>query len=177
MVFCCTNLERKWKMLEGNLTNIIIYYHQGLNNPLIWLLSVLVVSDLILGNIMAWTTKIYTSKKGISGFIKHFGILACVFLVLPMINAVLGSNAVTIGITTYLVYLYVISILETLGKLGMNIPPVIADRLTQVVESRLKIEIEDKDKNKVEMSLKATEEVDSEGKHILEMSSENKEDK
>ena len=59
----------------------------------------------------------------------------------------------------------------------MDIPPVIADRLTQVVESRLKIEIEDKDKNKVEMSLKATEEVDSDGKHILEMNSENKEGK
>lgn len=94
-----------------------------------------------------------------------------------MINAVLGSNAVAIGITTYLVYLYAISILEALGKLGMDIPPVIADRLTQVVESRLKIEIEDKYKNKVEMNLKATEQVDSDGKHILEMSSEKKEDK
>lgn len=147
--------------------SVIVYYQQALSNVWIWLLIGLVVADLILGNIMAWTTKVYTSKKGISGFIKHFGILAVVLLILPLITAVMGSNSVPVWVTIYLDYLYGVSILETLAKMGVPIPSVVTDRLTQVVESKLKIEVEDKEKRLLEeFEVKAKEEVDSEGKPI-----------
>lgn len=111
---------------------------------------------------MAWTTKIYTSKKGIIGAIKHLGVFFVVMLLLPMVSAVSESSAISISIVAYLCYLYSVSVIENLAKLGFPIPDQITDRLTQVVESRLQIQIDDDEEHKITATM--TQNLDAEGR-------------
>jgi len=136
------------------MENIVQYYKSAFDSEWFWLLVALIVADLLLGNVMAWTQKIYTSKKGISGFIKHFGILISVTLVLPLIQAISKNEVIAISVIMYLCYLYLISILETLGKMGYPIPSFLKDRLTQVVESKLNIEITDVSDSEIKADVK-----------------------
>lgn len=138
------------------------YYNDAFNNPVVWLYGALVVSDIFLGNIMAWTTKIYTSKKGIIGAIKHLGVFFVVMLLLPMVSAVSESSAISISIVAYLCYLYAVSVIENLAKLGFPIPEQITDRLTQVVESRLQIKIDDDEEHQITATM--TQNLDAEGR-------------
>lgn len=140
------------------MSAIANYYHNALSNPIIWLLVAVIVADILLGNVMAWSTGQFTSKKGVAGFIKHFSILVVTLLITPIMTAVLGSNGIPISICIYLIYLYAISILETLGKMGVPIPSSIKDRLTQVVESEIKVKVDDENIN-----LKVEKVVDPEG--------------
>ena len=85
------------------------------DNEIILLYLVSMIVDILLGNIVAWYTNDVDSSVGLRGTIKHLGLLAFVMLFLPVLSLYMGNNILSISIVSYMVYQYVISIIENLS--------------------------------------------------------------
>ena len=101
-------------------------------DPLFILYVASVFVDIVLGNVKAWTLNDVDSNVGVRGTLKHVGVFAFVVVLLPPLTYYLGNSAVGIGVLTYLVYQYLISIIENLGALGFNVPTVFKEKLRRL---------------------------------------------
>ena len=104
--------------------NLVAYFQFAFKQPVFWLYVASVVADIILGNARAWITDDVNSDVGIKGTVKHFAVFSFVVVLLPPLAYYLGTSAVSVAITTYLVYQYMISVVENLGMLGFKVPKV-----------------------------------------------------
>lgn len=111
---------------------LIGHFNTLIKDPLFILYVATVISDIVLGNIKAWTNGDVDSHVGLKGTLKHGGIFIFVVVMLPPLTYYLNSNAVSMGILSYLVYQYLISVVENLGQLGYKVPKVFEERLRKI---------------------------------------------
>ena len=123
--------------MNFNLGYIVVWQHfeTAFRDPLFILYVSGVLVDIVLGNIKAWTNGTVNSNVGVKGTLKHLGVFTFVILLLPPLTYYLGNNGVSMAVLGYLVYQYIVSIIENLGGLGYNVPRVFKDKLTQLGEN------------------------------------------
>ena len=114
---------------------LIQHFETAFRDPLFILYVSGVLVDIVLGNIKAWTNGTVDSNVGVKGTLKHLGVFTFVILLLPPLSYYLGNNGVSIGVLGYLVYQYIVSIIENLGGLGFNVPSIFKDKLRQLGDS------------------------------------------
>ena len=114
---------------------LIKHFETAFRDPLFVLYVSCVLVDIVLGNIKAWTNGTVDSNVGVKGTLKHLGVFTFVIVLLPPLSYYLGNNGVSIGVLGYLVYQYIVSIIENLGGLGFNVPTIFKDKLTQLGDS------------------------------------------
>lgn len=96
---------------------------------LIVLPCVLMVLDIITGYYNAWKSKKVSSKKMRDGLGKKLAEL--VYIVISMmISSAFGINPVKYFIALYIVYMELVSISENCKKLGVPMPEVVAEKLS-----------------------------------------------
>ena len=113
-------------------TVLIEHFEEAFKDPLFILYIATVIVDIVLGNIKAWTNDNVNSKIGVQGTLKHVGVFTFVIVLLPPLTYYLNTNAVSITVLGYLVYQYIISIIENLGSMGFKMPDVFEKSFTQL---------------------------------------------
>ena len=121
-------------------STLIMHFESAFKDPLFILYAASVIVDIVLGNVKAWTTNDVASDVGVKGTLKHLGVFTFVILLLPPLTYYLGNNAVSLGVLSYLVYQYLISIVENLGQLGFDVPTVFKQKLRQLNDENEKEE-------------------------------------
>ena len=111
---------------------LIQHFETAFRDPLFVLYVSGVLVDIVLGNIKAWTNGTVDSNVGVKGTLKHLGVFTFVIILLPPLSYYLGNSGVSIGVLGYLVYQYIVSIIENLGGLGFNVPTIFKDKLRQL---------------------------------------------
>lgn len=115
------------------MSNILLFYSQIVErSPIVLLYFAAVGTDLILGNIRAWTTQDVDSHVATKGTLKHIGIASFVVLFLPILSIYLDSSFVSVSVVSYITYQYVLSIIENLGMMGFNMPDVFEKSLRRL---------------------------------------------
>ncbi len=121
-------------------STLIMHFESAFKDPLFLLYTASVVVDIVLGNVRAWTTNDVASDVGVKGTLKHLGVFTFVILLLPPLTYYLGNNGVSLGVLSYLVYQYLVSIVENLGQLGFDVPTVFKQKLRQLDDENEKEE-------------------------------------
>ena len=121
-------------------STLIMHFESAFKDPLFILYTASVIVDIVLGNVKAWTTNDVASDIGVKGTLKHLGVFSFVVLLLPPLSYYLGNNVVSLGVLSYLVYQYLISIVENLGQLGFDVPTVFKQKLRQLNDENEKEE-------------------------------------
>ena len=111
---------------------LVRHFEVLFTDPLFILYGSSVLVDIVLGNIKAWTLNDVDSNVGVRGTLKHLGVFTFVVVLLPPLSYYLGNNAVGVGVLTYLVYQYLISIVENLGVLGVDVPYIFKEKLRRL---------------------------------------------
>ena len=91
-------------------------------HPVILLYFASVITDIVLGNVRAWSTNTVDSDIATRGTIKHLGIMVFVVLFLPVLTIYLDTSFVSVTVVSYITYQYAISIVENLGMMGVKLP-------------------------------------------------------
>ena len=143
---------RGLKMIDNvGFVSLVAHFQFAFKQPIFWLYVATVVVDIILGNARAWITGDVYSDVGIKGTVKHFAVFSFVVVLLPPLAYYLGTHAVSTAVITYLVYQYLISIIENLGLLGYKVPKVFKDNLRRLdddyvdISKSTKVEIKKSD--------------------------------
>ena len=118
-------------------SSLMAHFNTLLKDPLFILYVAAVLSDLLLGNVKAWSLHIVDSDVGLKGTLKHGGIFMFVVIMLPPLTYYLGNPSVSMSILAYLVYQYMISIIENLGQLGYKVPKVFEERLRKIEQQEV----------------------------------------
>ena len=113
---------------------LIEHFESAFKDPLFILYIATVIVDIVLGNIKAWMNDDVNSKIGVQGTLKHVGVFTFVIILLPPLTYYLNNSGVAITILGYLVYQYIISIIENLGVMGFKMPDVFEKSFTQLKE-------------------------------------------
>lgn len=142
--------------------SLVAHFQFAFKQPIFWLYTATVVVDIILGNARAWITDDVHSDVGIKGTVKHFAVFSFVVVLLPPLAYYLGTNAVSVAVTTYLVYQYMISVVENLGLLGFKVPKVFMQSLRVLGDENEYVDVSEK--AKVEIKKKDLPECDEEEK-------------
>ena len=108
------------------------HFEMLFRDPLFILYGSSVFVDIVLGNVKAWSLNDVDSNVGVRGTLKHLGVFTFVVVLLPPLTYYLGNSAVGVGVLTYLVYQYLISIVENLGELGFNVPTIFKEKLRRL---------------------------------------------
>ena len=111
---------------------LVQHFELLFKDPLFMLYSSAVLVDIVLGKVRAWTNNDVDSHVGVRGTLKHLGVFTFVVVLLPPLTYYLGNSAVGVGVLTYLVYQYLISIVENLGELGFNVPTIFKEKLRRL---------------------------------------------
>lgn len=117
---------------SGGFVNLVAHFQIAFKQPIFWLYVASVIVDIILGNARAWINSDVDSDAGVKGTVKHFAVFSFVVVLLPPLSYYMGTQAVSIAVTTYLVYQYIISIVENLGVLGFTVPKIFEDNLRRL---------------------------------------------
>ena len=113
--------------------DIIIFYKTiAVEHPIILLYFAAVITDIILGNVRAWTTNSVDSDIATRGTVKHLGIMVFVVLFLPVLSLYLDTSLVSVTVVSYITYQYSISIIENLGMMGIKMPDVFEKSLQRL---------------------------------------------
>lgn len=103
------------------------------NSDLYFVFLLLVMFDVFVGILSAFTTKSLDSRIGIKGMVKHSGIILLVTtlsLILPIFHYGYIARITKI----FYIVQYIISILENFDMLGIPIPPIIKAQLERLKE-------------------------------------------
>lgn len=95
-----------------------------------YILLALMLSDIAIGTLTGFSKGLLSSKINKEGMSKHFSILIFV-LVLTFAFQKMGEGEIVSLLNIFYSMSYLISITESLDKLGIPIPSFIADRLKQ----------------------------------------------
>lgn len=102
-------------------TQVMTAYQTLYDNKFIWLFVLAVTIDIITGFIKSIVTKGTNSTKGLDGLIKHSLLMLIALTVYPVAEAAGFKVVGDMFITSYSV-IYIVSIVENLGQMGITIP-------------------------------------------------------
>lgn len=119
-----------------HLHELIAYYvTRMVDEPVIVAFSWAVIIDIITGfakSLMAKVTpQMAISKKGLRGLITHACVIIIVLTLFPLASAMGFYNQITFLIGFYVV-IYVVSIIENLGQMGVPIPKFVKSHLAKL---------------------------------------------
>lgn len=100
---------------------VMTAYQALYDNKFIWFFVLAVTFDVITGFIKSIVTKGTNSTKGLDGLIKHSLLMLIALTVYPVAEAAGFKIVGDMFITSYAV-IYVVSIIENLGQMGIPIP-------------------------------------------------------
>lgn len=100
---------------------VITAYQALYDNKFIWFFVLAVTFDIITGFIKSIVTKGTNSTKGLDGLIKHSLLMIIALTAYPVAEAAGFKIVGDMFITSYAV-IYVVSIIENLGQMGIPIP-------------------------------------------------------
>lgn len=95
-----------------------------------YILLALMLADIAIGTLTGFVSGVLSSKINKEGMSKHFSILIFVVVLTYVFNKT-GEGELVSLINVFYSGSYLISIIESLDKLGIPIPSFIADRLKQ----------------------------------------------
>ena len=107
---------------------------------LLYTLVLCIVFDIILGITKSINQKELSSRTGIKGLSKHFVVLLLVITGTIILHNLDLENLI-IPFTTFYVIFYLVSIAESLAKLGVPIPNFITDKLEQLKDGEEKFQV------------------------------------
>ncbi|MCQ2076376.1 MAG: phage holin family protein [Bacteroidaceae bacterium] len=102
-------------------TQVMTAYQALYDNKFIWFFVLAVTFDIITGFIKSIVTKGTNSTKGLDGLIKHSLLMLIALTAYPVAEAAGFKIVGDMFITSYAV-IYVVSIIENLGQMGIPIP-------------------------------------------------------
>lgn len=109
-------------MVEMPFHEQVIASYQALyDNKFIWFFVLAVTFDIITGFMKSIVTRGTNSTKGLDGLIKHSLLMLIALTVYPVAEAAGFKIVGDMFITSYAV-IYVVSIIENLGQMGIPIP-------------------------------------------------------
>ena len=107
---------------------------------LLYTLVLCIVFDIVLGITKSINQKELSSRTGIKGLSKHFVVLLLVIIGTIILHNLDLENLI-IPFTTFYVIFYLVSIAESLAKLGVPIPNFITERLEQLKDGEEKFQV------------------------------------
>ncbi|XEO93341.1 phage holin family protein [Latilactobacillus sakei] len=114
---------------------LIMQFKSLVDDPWVWAFIWSVIADVGTGFskslVATKTDKKTISTKGLSGLIKHIVVLFLVMGVYPFLKTV-GFTAPANTIIVFYILIYVVSILENLGQMGIPIPEKIKKHLSKL---------------------------------------------
>lgn len=115
-----------------------LLYHQVqamVDDYLVIGFSFAVIFDIITGYVKAWFAKLTNRKtnstKGLFGLVKHSIVLTGMLALYPYLISI-GFDWVAQSLMAFLLYNYLVSIVENLGEIGVPIPDWLSKRLTKL---------------------------------------------
>ena len=115
-----------------------LLYHQVqamVDDYLVIGFSCAVIFDIITGYVKAWFAKLTNRKtnstKGLFGLVKHSIVLTGMLALYPYLISI-GFDWVAQSLMAFLLYNYLVSIVENLGEIGVPIPDWLSKRLTKL---------------------------------------------
>lgn len=91
------------------------------DKPLITIFMALVAFDVLTGTIKSMFFRITTSNKGLQGLIKHSLVVLITLVAYPILSALKYENWANLW-TIYYIAVYLVSIIENLGQMGVPLP-------------------------------------------------------
>lgn len=115
------------------LTNFVRAVHACWNGAVVWVivLIILMIVDFIFGFANAWLTKSVNSSASYRGMVKKIAMLLMVIVMVVLDPFTPGLDTAKATASAFL-GTELISIIESLGALGIPIPPVIMDVLSKL---------------------------------------------
>ena len=101
------------------------------SNGLIQILIWIVIGDIATGIIKGFYTKDSNSTKGLLGIVKHMLVVILIVVAYPYLK-ILGLEMVANSFVFAYVVVYLISITENLGQIGIWVPAWIKNRLAKL---------------------------------------------
>ncbi|KRL76608.1 phage holin family protein [Ligilactobacillus equi] len=95
-----------------------------IDKPIITIFMALVAVDVATGYIKSLCFHITNSSKGLQGLIKHSLVVLITLLSYPILMA-MNQEGWAVLWTTYYCVIYLVSIVENLGQMGLPIPPIV----------------------------------------------------
>lgn len=126
-------MENKDTFIITALGTLLSFLFGQFDLPLRILLTFMIM-DFITGLLKGWYGFGLSSKLGYRGLIKKCGIL-CVVIVAVMLDLLTGQLMFRVAVCYFFIAIEGISILENLASIGVPIPQVIMDRLTQIKDA------------------------------------------
>ena len=126
---------------------------------LMWLLLIPVAMmgiDIITGLINAWATNSFQSAKMRTGLAKKCGEMVIILIGMMFTYGMSLPSYILTGISAYIIFMELMSVLENLKKLGVPIPAFIAKVLNNVDEALQKDEYEELKKELESLKLEST---------------------
>lgn len=126
---------------------------------LLWLLLIpvaMMAIDIVTGLLNAWTMKNFESAKMRSGLAKKCGEMVIILIGMMFTYGLGIPSYVLTGISVYIIFMELMSILENLDKLGVPIPAAISKVLNNVDESLKNDDYEEIKKKLEELQLQST---------------------
>jgi len=126
---------------------------------LLWLLLIpvaMMAIDIITGLLDAWICKNFESSKMRSGLAKKCGEMVIILIGMMFTYGLGIPSYVLTGISVYIIFMELMSVLENLDKLGVPIPAFVSKVLNNVDESLKNDDYEEIKRKLEELQLKAT---------------------
>lgn len=108
-------------MVIISLADVILEVQNLLNNWLFQVFVWVVVFDILTGILKGFVVKKSNSTKGLFGLIKHLLVIMLVLTAIPYLNLA-GLNTIAESFLAFFAVVYVISLIENWGQLGLPLP-------------------------------------------------------
>ena len=126
---------------------------------LMWLLLIpvaMMAIDIVTGLINAWATNSFQSAKMRTGLAKKCGEIIIILIGMMFTYGMSLPKYILTGISVYIIFMELMSVMENLDKLGVPIPAFISKVLNNVDEALKKDEYEELKKELESLKLEAT---------------------
>lgn len=110
------------RIVNGEEVRISLLYFDFIKSPIFIMLLLTILTDVVLGNLIAFKQRNFTSIKAVNGSFKHLGVITFTMVIVPMLSILVGNNSIKILLVLYFIFQYFISIVENLGELGVEVP-------------------------------------------------------
>lgn len=108
-------------MVIISFLDVILEVQNLLNNWLFQVFVWLVVFDILTGLVKGFFIKEGNSTKGLFGLVKHLLVIMLVTTAIPYLNLA-GLNTISEWFLAFFAVVYVISLIENWGQLGLPLP-------------------------------------------------------
>ncbi|MGX7096846.1 phage holin family protein [Gemella bergeri] len=118
-------------LIELRFSDLVIQLREFFNIAILYIVMALIIFDILSGIAKSWVTHEVNSTLSRKGILKHTAIIMFIIISFPILTAI-GFKSVATTIVLYLIYSYLISVIENLTVLGVPFPKGILKRLTKL---------------------------------------------